>query len=173
MWQALIHALHDPDPTRRIQMLQVVAMLEETRAIQTVHDLFKSDPDPQVRQTAKWAGSLLWQAQQRGYSTDSAVEAHFARQKQVTSDRQEAVVDSVLLHAGNDHALNSYLSAARTQWEVVNEVRQRDPRATQTQSAPLVVDHDHLDLLEAGLSRAVLEDDEIDAGLSELFRSKS
>lgn len=169
MLQGYLDLLHDSDPTRRIQALQVLAMLEETQALNTIQHLFKNDPDPQVRQMAKWAGSLIWQAQQRGYTTEKGMAEYFEAKHKPAPNRHDSVITSVMMQAGNDSGLDAELGVIQQKWDMVEEVRQPNKRSTltQTQTFP----DDHLDLLEAGLSPKITEINELDAGLSDFFKS--
>lgn len=76
--QTLLHRLQDADPAVRIETLRILAMVEETQALQAVAHVFKTDPDVRVRQMAQWAGQLLWQAHQRGHSTEQALRQQYA-----------------------------------------------------------------------------------------------
>ncbi|OPY91349.1 MAG: hypothetical protein A4E72_00154 [Syntrophus sp. PtaU1.Bin208] len=76
--QILLQRLQDADPTVRCETLRILAMVEETQALQAVAQIFKTDPDVHVRQTAQWAGRLLWQAHQRGHSTEQAIRQQYA-----------------------------------------------------------------------------------------------
>ncbi len=75
----LAEQLRDPDPHVRVATLRILAMVEETRALEAVRWIFLNDPEPGVREVANWAGRLIWAAYQRGHSTQHAVEALFER----------------------------------------------------------------------------------------------
>lgn len=77
--QELAQRLRDPDPRVRVETLRILAMVEETRALGAVRWVYLYDPEPGVRDVANWAGDLLWQAHQRGHSTERALEAMFTR----------------------------------------------------------------------------------------------
>jgi hypothetical protein len=75
----LAERLRDSDPRVRVETLRILAMVEETRALEAVRWIFQNDPEPGVREVADWAGRLIWEAQQRGHSTQRALEELFAR----------------------------------------------------------------------------------------------
>ena len=75
----LAEQLRDPDPHVRVAALRILAMVEETRALEAIRWIYRNDPEPGVREVANWAGRLIWAAQQRGHSTQRAVEALFDR----------------------------------------------------------------------------------------------
>lgn len=77
--QELAQRLRDPDPRVRVEALRILAMVEETRALGAVRWVYLHDPEPGVRDVANWTGNLLWQAHQRGYSTEHALEEMFKR----------------------------------------------------------------------------------------------
>jgi|GEM_PF-4231692 hypothetical protein len=76
--QILLQRLQDADPAVRSETLLILAMVEETQALQAVAHVFKTDPNAHVRRVAQWAGRLLWQAHQRGHSTEQALRQQYA-----------------------------------------------------------------------------------------------
>lgn len=162
MFQELVNQLSHTEPLQRIYALQVLAMLEETRALNAIHHLFKNDPDERVRQAAKWAGGLIWQAQQRGYSTEQAMKDYF--DGQLSEKQRDAMVANLLIPVGDDRALKADMDALQTQWQHLDTMK-RTPHTTQTTP----VHQDDFDLLDAGLSLND-KDDDLDAGLSDLFK---
>lgn len=91
--QTLLQRLQDADPAVRSETLCILAMVEETQALQAVAHVFKTDPDAHVRQTAQWAGRLLWQAHQRGHSTEQAIRQQYAAQPK--PDHEEMLIAEV------------------------------------------------------------------------------
>jgi hypothetical protein len=77
--QQLAQRLRDPDPRIRVEALRILAMVEETRALGVVRWVYLHDPEPGVREVANWTGRLLWEAHQRGHSTERALEDMFKR----------------------------------------------------------------------------------------------
>lgn len=69
----LLDGLKNPVPAARIEMLRVLAMLEETQALDALRNLLNTETDPNVLSVLRWAGSLIWRAQQAGYSTEAAM----------------------------------------------------------------------------------------------------
>jgi hypothetical protein len=89
----LAERLRDPDPRVRVETLRILAMVEETRALEAVRWIFQNDPEPGVREVANWAGRLIYAAHQRGYSTQRAIEELFARPQ--SSEHQELFLSSM------------------------------------------------------------------------------
>ena len=73
----LIAGLRQPAPAARIEMLRILAMLEETRALPALGALHQTERDPHVLRALRWAGSVITAAAQRGYTTDAALRAFF------------------------------------------------------------------------------------------------
>jgi len=67
--------LRGADPRARVDALRVLAMVEETRALDAVTWIATHDPEPGVRSVAEWAAAILRDAQVRGHSTAKALEA--------------------------------------------------------------------------------------------------
>lgn len=88
----LAERLRDPDPRVRVETLRILAMVEETRALEAIRWIFQNDPEPGVREVADWAGRLVWAAEQRGHSTQRALEEMFARP--LSAERQELFLAS-------------------------------------------------------------------------------
>jgi hypothetical protein len=85
--------LRDPDPRVRVEALRILAMVEETRALDAVRWIYRNDPEPGVREVADWAGRLIWTAHQLGYSTQRALEEMFARP--LAAEHQERFLASL------------------------------------------------------------------------------
>ncbi len=87
MWAELQQRLKDPDQWVRVEALRIVAMVEEIRALGDIERIFKTDPEPGVRQVAQWAGRLVYAAykqqkrstEQLAAATESAENAHEER----------------------------------------------------------------------------------------------
>ncbi|MEP7286887.1 MAG: HEAT repeat domain-containing protein [Chloroflexota bacterium] len=89
--ELLLASLNNPVPAARIEMLRVLATLEETLALPTLRNLINSETDPDVLPVLKWAGKVIWQAQQNGYSTANAIHKHFRRDLELSpEEKQEA-----------------------------------------------------------------------------------
>ncbi|HRE46404.1 MAG TPA: HEAT repeat domain-containing protein [Aggregatilineales bacterium] len=54
--------LRDPDQWARVEALRILAMVEETRTLRDIEQVFKNDPEPGVRQIAQWAGRIVYAA---------------------------------------------------------------------------------------------------------------
>ncbi len=145
----LIHDLHHIDPSIRIKALQILAMLEETRALKIVAELYKTDPDEQVRQTAQWAGKIIWSAFHRGYTTEAALQQHFKwRPSRV---HEERLVENLAGQAGSDKDLQNQLEMLKSEWQQLDTLS--DHFRYETASVKrLASGTDPLELLEVGLS---------------------
>ncbi len=127
VFQTWLARLQHPDPAVRIEALQVLAMVEETEALPAVGMVYKRDPDPAVREVARWAGRLIWEAQQRGHSTAKVLETTF--QPGVSNEREELVIRSLEtgLDAGRDHSeIQFQLEQDRLKREMVEAMRTRE-----------------------------------------------
>ncbi|NDJ77568.1 MAG: HEAT repeat domain-containing protein [Chloroflexi bacterium] len=95
----LAEQLRDPDPHVRVTVLRILAMVEETRALPAIRWIYKHDPEPGVREVANWAGRLIFQAHQRGHSTQKAVEEMFERP--LSPDLEERFLASLQFNIEN------------------------------------------------------------------------
>src|SRR5215831_3152078 len=84
----LLSGLNAPDPAARIEMIRVLGTLEETQALPAFRTLLQRETDPAVRESLKWAGNQIWQAQQKGYSTQAAIRAHFRLHLEPTAEEK-------------------------------------------------------------------------------------
>jgi hypothetical protein len=159
-FESLLAQLQESDPTKRIQALRILALVEETRAVNTILALYKSDPHPQVREIAKWAGGIIWRASQTGYDSEAAMRAFIEGGRKTYA--QEALVDRLAIEvAPKDKQEHEEMLSRmiRDQSESLSQRYASDgiralPNKTDTQ----VMDHlsahsplDDLDLLAAGL----------------------
>lgn len=71
--------LRDPNPQIRVETLRILAMVEETRALDAIRWIYRNDPEEGVRQVADWAGRAIWAAEKRGHSTQKAVQEMFSQ----------------------------------------------------------------------------------------------
>lgn len=124
-FRELKNRLHDSNPRVRVETLRVLAMLEETRALENIVMVYKNDPDERVRHVAKWAGNIIWQAQERGHSTEAAIKAHFKRSTR--PDLEQMVIDGATSDAASDPALSLRVEAARQQWDQVDAIKGESP----------------------------------------------
>jgi hypothetical protein len=165
--------LRDPDPRVRVEALRILAMVEETRALEAIRWIYMNDPEPGVREVANWAGRLVWMAHQRGYSTQRAMEEMFARP--FTTEHQERFLESLSrydLRAVRNRQAQTYASEQTFRRQLDELLRQEDrptaaadlPRLLpplKTVEPPPAVDVPDLDgddLLDAGLSDDFWED---------------
>jgi len=71
--EQLTDRLRNPDPRIRVETLRILAMVEETRALDAIRWVYLHDPEAGVREVAGWAGKLIWEAHKRGHSTEQAM----------------------------------------------------------------------------------------------------
>jgi len=60
--------LKDKNPQVRIKSIEELALLEATEAFSTMEEIFRTDPDEEVRKAAQKAGRALFQIIQRSNS---------------------------------------------------------------------------------------------------------
>lgn len=167
----LARRLGDPDPRARVEALRILAMVEETRALDAVRWVFNHDPEAGVREVAEWAGRLIFTAQQRGYTPEQAMEEIFARP--LPTEHQELFLESL---AQTDLRFTRH---PRTQQYAVDQTYRRrladvmrgeeTPVASELPLLPSTLtaslpsptsasEPGDLDLLDAGLSRHFWEE---------------
>ncbi|GEM_PF-2442360 len=158
--------LRDSDPRRRVEALRILAMVEETRALEVVRWIYQNDPEPGVRDVAYWAGGLLWQAQQRGHSTERALDELFGRKQ--SSERQEQFIDNLSFSLPQTkNARVRRFAADMEYWERLNDALQGKPES-EDEPPPMLP----AQLIPPSVSppaASPTDDDLLDAGLSELF----
>jgi hypothetical protein len=65
----LISGLNNPQPAVRLDVVRVLGMLDETRALEPLRQCYKVESEAAVRSAIAWAGKRLYGAKQAGYST--------------------------------------------------------------------------------------------------------
>jgi hypothetical protein len=151
---SLVQRLRDADPGVRVETLRILAMVEETQALEPIRWVYQHDLDPNVRQVAYWAGQIVWQAQQRGHSTQQAMEAMF--NKPISSDHEDLYLSEFQIDVSKieDRTIRHYVVDAdfrRRLSDVLLDHPQEPPHLPDKPSnAPTRQDPD--DLLEAGLT---------------------
>jgi hypothetical protein len=112
---SLAQRLRDADPRVRVEVLRILAMVEETRALPAIRWIFQHDPEPGVREVANWAGHLLWEAHQRGHSTQRALEEIFDRP--LSPEREKRFLASMDFGAPVTRHLATYRYATEQAFE--------------------------------------------------------
>lgn len=164
--ESLADRLRDPDPRVRVETLRILAMVEETRALEAVRWIFQNDPEPGVREVAHWAGRLIWEAHQRGHSTQRAIENMFARP--LSAEHQELFLASLAQYNLRDmrhQDTRTYATDLTYRRKIEDVLRGEDlikaseipllPAPSTVPETPYVADleaMDDLQLLDAGLS---------------------
>jgi hypothetical protein len=64
MLDTFFKRLKHPDPAVRVKAAEELGKLEDERALEPLQEVFKTDPNPQVREMAKNAGRRIWKARQ-------------------------------------------------------------------------------------------------------------
>lgn len=156
---SLVQRLRDADPRVRVETLRILAMVEETQALEPIRQVYLNDLDPRVREAAYWAGQIVWQAQQRGHSTQRAMDEMF--KKPISADHEELYLSEFQVDVSKIE--NRHLR----HYAVDADFRRRlsDAMADHSQETPLLPDkpsaspksQDPDDLLEAGLTDLSLE----------------
>ncbi len=98
--EVLLSGLENPQPAVRLDVVRVLGMLDETRALSALRERYTQEPDPTVKQGIAWAGKRLYQAEQAGYSTVDEVCRHFGvdRELEEMSDATEAELINKMQH---------------------------------------------------------------------------
>lgn len=171
-FETLTNRLYEADPQIRIETLRILAMLEETRAINAIVLIYRNDPDARVREVAKWAGNIIWQAKQRGHSTEAALSAYNRRVESATNHLENLFVEDLTMKAGEDNFLRNEMDMTRAKWEQLDSLRpSTQPGATQIMgqlSARLETSGDDFDLSDFELDFSEDDEDLLDAGLRDL-----
>lgn len=154
--QHLINQLHHAHPHKRIEALRVLAMVEETRALNAIGVTVKDDPDEQVRQVAQWAGKLILQAQQRGHSTEKAIQSHFGSQRGEVVE--ELLVKELLDDTPDSPDAKNQMAVLQKKWEHLEALPREEPaQPPEPPSLPSSITEDDMALLDAGLSELFRE----------------
>ena len=88
----LLGGLHNPNPATRLDVVRVLGMLDETRALEPLRERYHQEIDESVRQAITWAGKRLFQAHQADYSTIQEIFRYFNIDKEIENrpDDEEA-----------------------------------------------------------------------------------
>ncbi|WP_119072157.1 HEAT repeat domain-containing protein [Aggregatilinea lenta] len=86
----LIASLAHPTPSVRLDVVRVLGMVEETRALDALRAQLATEADPDIRAAIQWAGQRLYSAQQAGYSTIDALFEHFNINREIEHAPDEA-----------------------------------------------------------------------------------
>jgi hypothetical protein len=162
--------LRDPDPRVRVEALRILAMVEETRALEAIRWIFTNDPEPGVREVADWAGRLIWTAYQRGYSTQRAMEEMFARP--FTTEHQERFLESLSRYDLREarHRQTQTYAAEQTFRRQLDELLRREDEPAAAADVPRLPPPLNIVEPPTVLDVSDLDDDDLlDAGLSDDF----
>lgn len=150
--------LADPDPWVRVEALRILAMVEETRAMPDIERVFKTDPEPGVRQVAQWAGRIVYQAVKR--ANDPGQSAADSQERDSLIDLHEAALIHSLLD--KDRNISEVTQLQLLQYELTRGARGKTtvdtvPDPTIVEKKPEEQSALSSGLLEAGLSPDLLE----------------
>ena len=87
--EVLVGGLENPQPAVRLDVVRVLGMLDETRALEALRRRYPVETDPVVRNAITWAGKRLYQAQQAGYSTVDELFRYFNIDKEIANTPDE------------------------------------------------------------------------------------
>jgi hypothetical protein len=82
-FEVLLAGLDNPQPAVRVDVVRVLGMLDEVRALEALRQRYQVETDEAVRSTIAWAGKRLYEAQQAGYSTLNEVFRHFGVDREI------------------------------------------------------------------------------------------
>ncbi len=85
----LLEGLKNNAPATRIETLRVLAMIEETQALPMLRQMMNAEKDAEVLKVLKWAGALVWRAQQSGYTTETGMHQYFRLDLQKTDEQKK------------------------------------------------------------------------------------
>jgi hypothetical protein len=88
--EVLLGGLENPQPAVRLDVVRVLGMLDETRALDALRRRYPVETDAAVRNAITWAGKRLYQAQQAGYSTINELFRYFNIDKEIENTPDEA-----------------------------------------------------------------------------------
>jgi hypothetical protein len=80
---AMMAGLDHPEPAVQRDVVRVLGMVEETRALDALRQRFHTEADPDVKAAIAWAGKRLFAAQQAGHTTIDAVCRHFGIDREI------------------------------------------------------------------------------------------
>lgn len=138
MLEELLERLKHPDQWVRVEALRILAMVEETRALPAIAEVYRNDPEAGVRQVASWAGQIIYAAKRRTQTQSAAAPAP-------PPDRQEALLRSLI---EKDHRTYDQMQIALQQEELIEAQR----KAAFTPLPPSQAPVDLMRLLDEGLS---------------------
>jgi hypothetical protein len=84
-FDVLLAGLDNPQPAVRLDVVRVLGMVDEVRALDALRARYAQETDPSVREAIGWAGKRLYQAQQAGYSTIAEIFRHFGVDREIES----------------------------------------------------------------------------------------
>lgn len=90
--EALLQGVNAPNPETRLSVVQVLGMVDETRAFDVLRNRFAGETDPGVKSAIQWAGRKIQHAIQSGYSTVNEIFRYFGIDREIANlvDPREA-----------------------------------------------------------------------------------
>jgi hypothetical protein len=110
----LLQGLNAPPPEIRLNVVQVLGMVDETRATPQLRERFAVETDPEVKNAIQWAGRKIHQAAQAGYSTINEIFRFFFIDREIENlvdPREAELVRRITTNMEND-LLKSQLDSA-------------------------------------------------------------
>ncbi|GIK66518.1 MAG: hypothetical protein BroJett018_43120 [Chloroflexota bacterium] len=120
--EVLLQGVNAPNPETRLNVVRVLGMVEETRALSVLGERFKVETDATVKQAIQWAGKKIHQASQSGYSTINEIFRFFGIDREIANlvdpreeelmRRMQASMDNALIKSQQDAASRRMTTAA-------------------------------------------------------------
>lgn len=113
--EVLLGGLNNPNAAVRLDVVRVLGMLDETRALDAVRQRYQVETDDTVKGALSWAGKRLFEAQQGGYSTLEELIRHFGIDREIENmpDPSEAEMMRKLQDSFDADLLKMQQRAAR------------------------------------------------------------
>ena len=81
--EVLLGGLKNPQASVRLDVVRVLGMLDEVRALEALRAHYPAETDESVRKAIAWAGKRLYQAQQAGYSTIDEIFRYYGIDREI------------------------------------------------------------------------------------------
>lgn len=120
--EALLQGVNAPNPETRLNVVRVLGMVEETRALGVLGERYKVETDATVKQAIQWAGKKIHQASQSGYSTINEIFRFFGIDREIANlvdpreeelmRRMQTSMDNAMIKSQQDTASRRMTTAA-------------------------------------------------------------
>lgn len=89
----LIANLKNPQPATRLDVIRVLGMVEETRALDALRHRLGEETLPEIKETILWAGRRINAAAQQGHSTQGAIFQFFGIDREIENTQDDPDAD--------------------------------------------------------------------------------